>query len=129
MYEALKMLDQASNPSIENYAQNIVSFYEASAGPKPGVTAIGERLIVKFDGITFSIKKNCSAYVLKESEGLSRMAKPEEQVALSKSECRFELKSTADSDMLYFNDFLFLIQTAEKFGKVWTFDPFTGKFL
>lgn len=129
MYEALIMFEQETNPSIDIYAQKIVSFYEASAGPKPEVTAAGERLIVEFNDITFSINKNCSAYVIKESEGLAKKAKPEEQAALSKSECRFELKSTPDADMLYFNDYLFLIETAGKLGKVWAFDPFTMEFL
>jgi len=129
MYEALIMLEQALNPSIEDYAQKIVSFYESSGGQKPFVTVDGESLVAKFDGITFSVNKNCGAHVLEESEGISTMAKSEEQAALSKSKCRFELKSTTDLDMLYFNDFLFLIQAAEKLGKVWAFDTAAGEFI
>lgn len=128
MYEALIMLSEEINPSVELYRQEIQKFYSASSGEKPNLLIENGIINISFSDIDFNIVKNCSPHVANESEELSQMAKSEEREKLSESKCRFELSSSPDMDMIYFNDYLFLIQAAEKLGKVWAFSPADSEF-
>jgi hypothetical protein len=129
MYEALIMLSEALNPSIEEYAQKVRSFYESNIGEKPKIEMANENFRVIFKGIEFSVDKNCDEHVIVESKGLASFAKPADRAEISKSKCRFEISSTDDTDMVYFNDYLFLIQSAEELGEVYAFSPLEGEFM
>ena len=129
MYEALIMLSEALNPSVEEYAQEVRSFYESNIGEKPTIEMAKENFRVIFKGIEFSVDKNCDEHVVLESKELASFAKPNERAEISRSKCRFEISSTNDTDMVYFNDYLFLIQSAEELGKVWAFSPLDGEFM
>jgi hypothetical protein len=129
MYEALILLELALNPPIESYAKKVEKFYVSNAGEKPKIKIEGDGVSIKFNGIEFIVVKNCKSHVLEESKELAEYSKPEERENISKSKCRLELSSSPDVDMNYFNDFLFLIQSAESLGKVWAFNPADGEFM
>lgn len=101
----------------------------STSGEKPKIKIVGDGVSIKFKGIEFEVVKNCKAYVSEEAKELAAFAKPEERENISKSRCRFEVSSGSDADMVYFNDFLFLIQSAESLGKAWAFNPADGEFM
>lgn len=128
MYEAFVIFSQTNNTSIERYAQEIQVFYANSTGDKPKLTVNGQTIVVAFEGIQFSINRNCQPQVALESKELSRFAMSDHE-EIAKSTCRLEISGAKDSQMNYFNDFLFLIQCAEQLGKVWTFNTLQGEFM
>ncbi|WP_299005765.1 hypothetical protein [uncultured Shewanella sp.] len=128
MYEALILLSEAINPSLDKYAHEIEAFYQSSKAPSPQVSISQGSLKVVFDGIQFSIIQNCEASVAEESKTLAQLAESD-QAQISEVSCRFELSSTPDYDMLYFNDYLFMLQAADKMGKVWAFKSADGAFI
>lgn len=129
MYEALILLELALNPPIAGYAKEVEKFYASSKGEKPNVKIEGDGVSIKFSGIEFTVVKNCMPHVVEESKELAEFAKPEEREDISKSKCRLEVSSGPDIDMNYFNDFLFLIQSAETLGRIWAFNPADGEFM
>lgn len=129
MYEALILLSELINPSIEDYAHKIESFYQASSGEKPRLSFDGDGVVIKFKDIEFTAIKNCAPTVLIESKELSELAVSDSKQEIAKSKCRIELSSTSDLDMLYFNDFIYLVQSAEELGNVWAFNPAQGEFM
>ncbi|MDP9941336.1 hypothetical protein [Ectopseudomonas alcaliphila] len=128
MYEAFVIFSQTNNTSIEIYAQEIQSFYANSVGEKPVLEVSSQTIFVAFEGIQFSINRNCQPQVALESKELSRFAMSDRE-KIAKSTCRLEISGTKDSQMNYFNDFLFLIQCAEQLGTVWTFNVRQGEFM
>ena len=128
MYEAFVIFSQANNTSIERYAQEIQSFYANAAGEKPVLKVSNQTIFVAFEGIQFSINRNCQPQVALESKELSRFAMSDRE-EIAKSTCRLEISGTKDPQMNYFNDFLFLIQCAEQLGTVWTFNTRQGEFM
>ena len=128
MYEALVILSDTNNTTIEMYAQEIQSFYASAAGEKPVLKVNDQSIVAVFDGIHFSINRNCQPQVALESKELSRLAVSDRE-EIAKSICRLEITGAADPQMNYFNDFLFLIQCAEQLGTVWTFNMRQGEFM
>ena len=128
MYEAFVIFSQTNNTSIERYAQEIQAFYANSTGEKPVLKVNGQTILVVFEGIQFSINRNCQPQVALESKELSRFAMSDHE-EIAKSTCRLEISGAKDPQMNYFNDFLFLIQCAEQLGKVWTFNTRQGEFM
>ncbi|WP_139271163.1 hypothetical protein [Atopomonas hussainii] len=128
MYEAFVIFSQANNIPINRYAQEIQSFYASSAGEKPVLKVNDQNIVVAFEGIQFSIDRNCSPQVALESKELSRFAMSNRE-EIANSTCRLEISSAPDPQMNYFNDFLFLIQCAEQLGTVWVFNTRQGEFM
>jgi hypothetical protein len=129
MYEALILLESTLTRSIENYAKEVEKFYVSNMGEKPKIKIEEDGVSIKFNEIEFTVVKNCKSQVVEESKELAEFAKPEERANILKSKCRLELSSSPDVDMNYFNDFLFLIQSAESLGKIWVFNPADGEFM
>lgn len=88
-----------------------------------------ENLKVSFRYVEFRVRRNCETHVVIESKDMAVFVDPDVRHAISRSKCRFELSSTGDSEMDYFNDYIFLIEAAERLGKVWVFSPLDGKFI
>ena len=130
MYEALILLSEGIAPKLGNYVNEISAFYEKQDNSdKPAIKSNDLEILIEFEGIKFIVQKNCSESVSLESSELQEYLKLGENSGLSKSKCRYELKSSSDFEMTYFNDYLFILQAAEKLGKVWLFDPNSGKLI
>nr|BDD43611.1 hypothetical protein 5 [Gammaproteobacteria bacterium] len=129
MYEAMVFIEKDLDIDIRRYADSVKSFYEESSGHKPKLKVSDPTLKIKFDDIEFKATLICNSDVENIAKNISRMAKPENKPKVAASKCILNIKSSPDYDMVYFNDYLFLIHAAEKIGNVWAYDPNQREFM
>ena len=89
------------------------------------------QLVLSVNGFKFYINHHCGDIVSRESKEMAeRFAKERDDAdEIASANCRFEVSSDDDRSMEHFNDFVFLMEAAEKAGGVYLFDRASSAFM
>lgn len=131
MYNALILIDPSTPASIVGLKTKIKQVFTGSLNRDVADELAGNELKLFWLNFTFTITYADASHVLAESREIAeKFAK--KHVARNRIEqcqARFEIFSDEDPHKTHFNEYIFIIESAECLGPVYTFEPASGNFI
>ena len=132
MYELLILISAGTDLDLSKL-DTVISTHFASLDPAPEIVSEiqANQLILGVNGFRFYINHHCGDIVSRESKEMADMlAKGRDDAGeIARVSCRFEVSSDGDPSMDHLNDFVFLMEAAEKASGVFLFDPASSAFM
>lgn len=130
MYSAYVYFAFEADADMQRLARLIEAFYlEQLVMDSPTVVASGDEIEVSFLHVQFVFVKNTLRSVAEASAQLATRFPIAKARGLAEAVCRVEMRSSNDKDLLYFNDYLYLLNIFDQLGLVWVHDPDTDRLL
>jgi len=131
MYRALLLIDQRNPVTIENLKAELDKFYESDPGQPESIKLIGSEVQLVWPGFALTVNYSDKPHVIEESreiaEQFAQAHEARERIQLCRT--RFEVAGDNDLAMDHFNDYLFIIEAAQRLGAIYAFDPTTCEFM
>lgn len=132
MYDALVLVHPGAPVTRDMLAAELQRFYTSTAGEKPDIVESGaDGLQLQFPGWTLRARFAQEPHVLVESAEIAERfgANTGKQDRIAACSTRFEVAADDDFDMEHFNDFVHVIETAQRLGEIYAFDCSLGEFV
>jgi hypothetical protein len=132
MYETSILIHPSTPVTRDELLNSISQFYGKSKGVAPQIAARGTSGIrIQFPGFGFSIVKDGASHVIEEAKEISTRygTATGKQHRISDCNTRFDVQGDDDPDMEYFNDYLYIIEAAQKLGEAYAFDNASATFI
>lgn len=131
MYESLILVDNDSVISAEALHAELVRFYVGKAGSPAAITLSSQTIVLKWPKYQIGVAREQLPHIAEESAEIAeRFAKNHpERDRIAACQCRFATSGDDDPDMIYFNDYLFIGEAAQRLGKVYRFDSSACEFM
>jgi hypothetical protein len=132
MYETSILIHPSTPVTRDELLNSISQFYGKSKGVAPQIAARGTSGIrIQFPGFGFSIVKDGASHVIEEAKEISTRygTATGKQHRISDCNTRFDVQGDDDPDMDYFNDYLYIIEAAQKLGEAYAFDNASATFI
>jgi len=134
MYDTMLMIHPSTPIGIRELRSALEDAYakRRGKGPVPTLTVHGPVLRLAFPGLTFGIGYEDPPHVVEESAEIAERygAGRADQAAIAQCAARFVVGADgSDDDMEYFNDFVTIVECAERAGRVFQFDPVSGQMM
>ena len=80
---------------------------------------------------SFHIVRDQGSHVIEESQEMSARygSSTGKQTRISECSARFDIQGNDDPEMKYFNDYLLMVESAQKLGEVYAFDAASAAFI
>lgn len=129
MYSALVLLDAETSIGIESVLSTAKTAFPSKDGV-PVLSLVQDTLAIKWPSFELKATFSNEGHVLDESKDLSALVKESRlSEKIARCSARFEIESSTDSEMNYFNDFCILVEVIERLGVVYCFDSSAGEFM
>jgi hypothetical protein len=131
MYEALLLIEPSTALTIENLRAELAKFYKA-VPEKPGsIQLSGSEIQLVWPDFTLIVSYSDSPHVIEESRAIAKQFAQAHEARERIQQCwaRFEVAGNDDPAMEHFNDYLFIVEAAQRLGTVYAFDPISGEFI
>ena len=131
MYNALILIDPETQTTLAGLKNKIRQVFTGSLIKRVTVEIADDELRLSWPNFTFRVRYVDGAHVLAESgEIAEKFAKKHSaRDRIGQCRARFEVSSDEDPSMSHFNEFIFIIESAERLGRVYAFDPDAGEFM
>lgn len=131
MYESLLLIHPDTPISSAALASELRRYYQRSHQLPTIVERGASGLDLRFANYDFHADYDRSPHVLEESADIAARfgAKTGKQERIAACSSRFEVRADDDPDMSYFDDFLYIIEAAQRLGEIYAFDTSSGTFL
>jgi hypothetical protein len=131
MYRSLVLVDPASDISTEQLRDELRRFY-AGKDRAPGRIDLSDHVVtLHWTGYALMAVRQTAPHVLTESQEIADEF-AQHHVArdrIARCAARFELSGGRDSEMAWFNDYMFVGEALARLGIVYRFEPDTAQFL
>ncbi len=131
MYDTLILVDAESQITAAAVKAELDHFYASTTGRPLSIDLRENEIHLSWMSFTLAISRSALPHVLEESAEIAAHYAAGNPDADKIAACpvRFEVSATDDPDMRYFNDFLYVIQSVQKLGTAYAFDPVSGSFI
>ncbi len=131
MYTALILIDPETQATLAGLKNKIRQVFTGSLIKRVTVEIANDELRLSWPNFTFRVRYADGAHVLAESGEIAEKfaQKHNARDRIGQCRARFEVSSDEDPSMSHFNEFIFIIESAERLGRVYAFDPDAGEFM
>jgi hypothetical protein len=129
MYDAMLLIHPSKPIDLGQLRLGLETFY-ARQDSAPEIVARGNQLMLKFEGFVFLISFESGEQVLIESREIAQRHATDRSDRKAIAECssRFSIEGKGEDDeMARFNDFVEIVECAERAGLIFQFDAVAGK--
>ncbi|MBP7867026.1 MAG: hypothetical protein KA419_13875 [Acidobacteria bacterium] len=131
MYDTLVLIDPETTITADDIERQLKDFCRDPGSRNAQMIRKGEGFILKWPGYALEVTLNTGRSVLVESDDIANrfaVAHPHRQ-RISQCSVRVEISGDDDPEMSFFNDFCIVLDSIERLGTVYTFDPGNAQFM